>query len=69
MLYGMCINAATQQGQHQKFIKAALSDLPGFSAEQVEDHHKWHMTYCALLEDKRTAIQQWRSLQEVMAWI
>lgn len=53
------------QGQHQKFLKAALSDLPGYNAEEVENHYEWYMEYCSLLDSKRKAVHQWRVQQEV----
>jgi len=44
---------------------AALADLPGYNAEDVEKHYEWYMEYCSLLEGKREAVHQWRLQQEV----
>ena len=51
------------------FVEAALRELPTRTESEVKAHCAWYTEYCALLEAKRSAIQDWKKSREVCMYL
>ncbi|KAJ7348752.1 hypothetical protein OS493_039278 [Desmophyllum pertusum] len=50
---------------HEAFMRAAGSGIPGRSVDDVRQHDEWYSEYLILKESKKKAIQEWKEDKEV----
>lgn len=49
---------------HEAFMRAAGSEIPGRSIDDVRQHDEWYSEYLILKESKKKAIQEWKYNKE-----